>query len=715
MNPASDLPAMFPAETSQEGHSGRTIESQSRILASKPSPLRSRRYSFIVLFAIIVLSALAVRVVHLDLKPLHNDEAVNYSFTRGLYPVEKAESIPGRLALGSYRYDSRNYHGPFLYYATLPSVVLWGFSEFALRILPALFGTILLLFLLPLQTHLGSVGVVASGLLLALSPGLVYFSRYFIHETFFVFFSLAFIVSAIRFYETNLDGWLLFAFCSAAFVFTIKETSIIVYFSAGVALGMTALIRYYRHRSPDSSPCNVSETFQRLIRKAMTLEAGLLLTTGCMMAAIIVLTLYSSFLTNIPGIWDSLRSLEVWTRRGIAEPGHAKEFWYFFKLLAFYEWPILLFGLIGSVISLRRESPWPMTLISLYGVTTLLVYSLISYKTPWCLINVLVPLAVTGGYGVSALLANMRTRTWKTLTIAGCLVMVAPMAFSMIRLNFTEYDNDAWHYVYGHASRDVVRLAHRIEELSALSPAGKNILICVTEPEQWPLVYYLRDFRNAQWGGRLIDSPDAPLIVASSEQEDEIDRRLKHTYVKERFLIRRGVSAVLYSQTSAPGPDIGKTLISPVDIGRMTLSEGLFAQMYSSVFPSGSPASEGVQFPLQFTCLREDHKPVQAPFSLIWSGYVKIEKPGRYTFATRSDDGSCIFLGDRLLVDNGGEHAIRKERAEIELSCGYYPFKVTYFDIGGAATLEVLWSPPGGLENPIPKEVLAHEPKAGGL
>lgn len=673
------------------------------------------RNTFVALFAIIVLSALAVRVVHLDLKPLHNDEAVNYSFVRGLYPVEKAESIPGRLALGSYRYDSRNFHGPFLYYATLPSVMLWGFSESALRILPALFGTILLLFLLPLQTHLGSIGVVASGLFLALSPGLVYYSRYFIHETFFVFFSLAFILAAIRFYETHLDSWLLFAFCSAAFVFTIKETSIIVFFSAGVALGMTALIRCHRHPSPGSSPCSISEIMRLLIRKAMTPETALLVTTGCMMAAIIVLILYSSFLTNIPGIWDSLRSLAVWTKRGVADQGHSKEFWYFLKLLALYEWPILVFGLIGSVLSLRSKSPWPMLYISLYGGTTLLVYSLISYKTPWCLINILVPLAVTAGYGVSALLANMRTRTWKTPAIAGCLIMVAPMAFSMIRLNFSEFDNDAWPYVYGHASRDVVRLAHRIEELSATSPAGKDIPICVTEPEQWPLVYYLRDFRNAQWWGRLIDSPDAPLIVASSKQEEEIDRRLKHTYAKERFLIRRGVSAILYSQTSAASPVPGKTLISPVDVGRMTLSEGLFAQMHSSLFPSGNPASEGVPFPLQFTWLREDHKPVQAPFSLIWSGYVNIEKPGRYTFATRSDDGSCIFLGGRLLVDNGGEHATRKESAEIELSCGYYPFKVTYFDSGGAATLEVLWSPPGGTERPIPVEVLAHESKARGL
>ena len=67
----------------------------------------------------------------------------------------------------------------------------YGLNTFTIRLVPALFGLGTVWLVLLLRRRLGSVGTLASiGGKLAVSPGAVYLSRYYIHETLFVFFTL---------------------------------------------------------------------------------------------------------------------------------------------------------------------------------------------------------------------------------------------------------------------------------------------------------------------------------------------------------------------------------------------------------------------------------------------------------------------------------------------------------------------------------------------
>ena len=61
---------------------------------------------------------------------MHHDEGVNGFFLTNLL----------RNPDTGYRYDPTNYHGPTLYYLTLPVVKLFGLSTFAVRLLTAAFG-----------------------------------------------------------------------------------------------------------------------------------------------------------------------------------------------------------------------------------------------------------------------------------------------------------------------------------------------------------------------------------------------------------------------------------------------------------------------------------------------------------------------------------------------------------------------------------------------
>ena len=82
----------------------------------------------------VIAGALALRLPQLDRRPMHTDESVHAIKFQGLW--EK----------GAYAYDPNEFHGPSLYYATLPFAWLNGAAnfaelrEFTLRLVPVAFG-----------------------------------------------------------------------------------------------------------------------------------------------------------------------------------------------------------------------------------------------------------------------------------------------------------------------------------------------------------------------------------------------------------------------------------------------------------------------------------------------------------------------------------------------------------------------------------------------
>lgn len=96
-----------------------------------------------------------------------------------------------------------------------------------------------------------------------------------------------------------------------------------------------------------------------------------------------------------------------------------------------------------------------------------------------------------------------------------------------------------------------------------------------------------------------------------------------------------------------------------------------------------------------------------ANFTARWSGVVKIEKAGSYTFATESDDGSRLSIDGKPVVNNGGSHGMEKKSGTIELTPGDHAIVVEYFQGGGGAGMKVFWKAPGGDEQPIPAAALA--------
>lgn len=93
-------------------------------------------------------------------------------------------------------------------------------------------------------------------------------------------------------------------------------------------------------------------------------------------------------------------------------------------------------------------------------------------------------------------------------------------------------------------------------------------------------------------------------------------------------------------------------------------------------------------------------------FAFLFTGYIQVNTAGTYTFYTSSDDGSNLYIGDEMVVDNDGKHAEKQESGTIDLQAGKHEITVEYFDNTGDEVLKVMYKGPGLSKQTIPENVL---------
>ena len=188
----------------------------------------------------IAAGALGLRVwwpCPLDTRVMHGDEA-NQAVRTGIL-----------LETGRYEYDLKDNHGPTLYYLTLP--VAWltagknfaDTSEITFRLVPALFGVGLVLLLWLVRDGLGRWPMLVGALLTAISPAMTFYSRYYIQEMLLVFFTFGVIAAGWRYARSPSVGWALLAGAFAGLAYATKETWVLAFGAAVVALAASPAAR----------------------------------------------------------------------------------------------------------------------------------------------------------------------------------------------------------------------------------------------------------------------------------------------------------------------------------------------------------------------------------------------------------------------------------------------------------------------------------------
>lgn len=191
-----------------------------------------RRWEVGAYVAILVL-ALALRLWDLGGQALHHDESLHAVYSW-------------------YLFDGRGYlhnplmHGPFQFFGTAAIFwVLWD-SDFTVRLLPAIFGVILVGTPLLLRPYLGRSGALITSVLLTLSPSFLYFSRFARNDIYMAVWVMLLIGFIWRYMDSGKPRYLVGIAAALALSFSTKESTFIV---VGV-LGSYLLIRAARDVFP---------------------------------------------------------------------------------------------------------------------------------------------------------------------------------------------------------------------------------------------------------------------------------------------------------------------------------------------------------------------------------------------------------------------------------------------------------------------------------
>ncbi|MDD4567221.1 MAG: TIGR03663 family protein [Methanoculleus chikugoensis] len=276
--------------------------------------VRERLLSFEGLFLLIFLATIALRFYSLDLKLFHHDEAIHAWFSYRL------------LTEGTYTYDPM-YHGPFLYYMTAGIFSLLGDSDLVGRLFPALLGTLLVPLVYPIYRlgYLDKKQAIVAALFLAVSPNMVYFSRFLRNDIFIAFFTMVLLVALLYYFERQKMQYALIAGAAIGFGMSAKENMPIIVLIFGAYL--LYLVWTGKARLP-----------KRWIRD---------LALGALVAVGIMAVLYSSFGAHPEVLMDGwLRAIEHWTSMHQAQRLGGPPYFYILLFLL-YEVPILILAVVG--------------------------------------------------------------------------------------------------------------------------------------------------------------------------------------------------------------------------------------------------------------------------------------------------------------------------------------------------------------------------------
>jgi len=433
-------------------------------------------HRFVAAQALLVLTlAAALRLPDLAARPMHADEAV------------LADKFGTLLEKGVYAYDPAHHHGPALLYLTLPAAWLSGarryveLSETTLRLMPALCGLALVALPLVLARTLSRRTALAAALLTAVSPAMVYYSRYYIPEMLLVTLSFAAIVCGWRWVESQRPGWALLAGACLGLMYATKETALIAF----AALVAAALLARWRLRWPH-------------------------LVTALATALLVCLAVNPRGLLALP---DALRT---YAARAVSDALHLHPWHFYFQLLR-GEAAIAVLAVIGAAAWWRRNDAPLVRFLAVYAAAMTLVYAAIPYKTPWCLLGFWHAWILLAALGAGWLLDRA-----PRAAAVGLLLAVAHLGWQAWQNSRRDAADPGNPYVYAHTSPDVFIIRERLDQLGRDTP-----MQIISRANLWPLPWYLRSFTRVHWWNAVPEeAPAAPVILITPDLEPALTRKL---------------------------------------------------------------------------------------------------------------------------------------------------------------------------------------------
>jgi chitodextrinase/predicted esterase len=136
-------------------------------------------------------------------------------------------------------------------------------------------------------------------------------------------------------------------------------------------------------------------------------------------------------------------------------------------------------------------------------------------------------------------------------------------------------------------------------------------------------------------------------------------------------------------------------------------TDGLYWSYYSGFFGTLAQIEDAVPLKTGVSQTFDLSPRVESEgFAFKFEGFINITTAGTYTFFTRSDDGSDLWIGNTRVVNNDFDQGMTERSGTITLTPGSYPLMVRYRQATGGFGLEVRWQGPGITKQLIPSSVL---------
>ncbi len=523
-----------------------------------------------LVFILIIALALFLRLYHLDERVFHHDEAAVGHFTYKLFND------------GVYSYDP-SFHGPFMYYVTSEMYRHLGDTIYSSRLLPALFGAAILFLLIPLRKYIGNPGMVFTAFFLALSPSFLYYSRFYREDIFISFFTLLTLICAIKFAENHsAEGSSIFRIfylfvggISLASMAALKENAYII-----MALIVLFLFFYFlRKRWYRGMTARLKRPDKKLL---------VIVTEGIFFVLVFLITFslfYTGKVFDAHGMAEAVKqAISHWYEMHRIERMGGPWFFYL-PIVALYELPILVFGILGMVhygcCGKKKEKIlivlllyWiatgmiyyisdiypelsrfllttyipssvmvfsPLVILGIIGVLksqnlffsfltywtliNLAIYSYIQEKVPWLVLNPLLPLAIIAGAYLGELIqrSNFRLKATVALTIF-LILSLSYFVYSSLLLNYYNYTNPAEPLIQ--ASQPPQKYSVFLDKVKEISSQYQNqsTPIQLTDANlETQFLWYMRHYANMKWKVSLDAELNAPLIVVHDSDGPETE------------------------------------------------------------------------------------------------------------------------------------------------------------------------------------------------
>ena len=151
--------------------------------------------------------------------------------------------------------------------------------------------------------------------------------------------------------------------------------------------------------------------------------------------------------------------------------------------------------------------------------------------------------------------------------------------------------------------------------------------------------------------------------------------------------IQRGTENVTIKVQPQELPSLSAVEAKSTEPGlRYSFHHGKFSQMpdFSSI-----PVERSGVIPALGVQLKEVNQTREDYFAIRFEGYLKIKSDGLYRLILVSDDGSRLFLHDKLTIDHDGNHPPKPASRLVRLKSGLHPLTIEFFQGNGDKRLEL--------------------------